>query len=158
MPGIQPRQSGQIMSGSGMPAARQRREIPVAGSPAGDRQSRGLPPYLPHPQYLSAVSRVLKKVVQGGTSGTRRAGAGFSVPHYRIWFKKVVQGGTAVAESVPLFRLAFFRWYSAKPRLARLYHLSHLYHLKNRRNENGEKGLKRQRLKGGENKGNGLAL
>ncbi|EQA6159860.1 TPA: hypothetical protein ACKFWW_004317, partial [Enterobacter hormaechei] len=71
--------------------------------------------------------------------------------------KKVVQGGTAVAESVPLFRLVFFRWYSAKPRLARLYHLSHLYHLKNRRNENGEKGLQRQRLKGRENKGNGLA-
>lgn len=68
--------------------------------------------------------------------------------------KKVVQGGTAVAESVPLFRLVFFRWYSAKPRLARLYHLSHL---KNRRNENGEKGLQRQRLKGRENKGNGLA-
>ncbi|EPG4206607.1 hypothetical protein [Klebsiella michiganensis] len=72
--------------------------------------------------------------------------------------KKVVQGGTAVAEAVPLFRLAFFRWYSAKPRLARLYHLSHLYHLKNRRTENGEKGLKRQRLKGRENKGNGPAL
>jgi hypothetical protein len=75
--------------------------------------------------------------------------------------KKVVQGGTAIADSVPLFRLAFFRWYSAKPRLARLYHLSHLYHLyhlKNRRNENGEKGVKRQRLKGRENKGNGLAL
>lgn len=70
--------------------------------------------------------------------------------------KKVVQGGTVVAESVPLFRLAFFRWYSTKPQLARLYHLSHLYHLKNRRNENGEKG--RQRLKGRENKGNGLAL
>lgn len=63
-----------------MPAARQRREIPVAGSPAGDRQSQSLPPHLPHPQYLSAISRVLKKVVQGGTSGTRRAGAGFSVP------------------------------------------------------------------------------
>ncbi|HHT2235081.1 TPA: hypothetical protein ACTY1G_005271 [Klebsiella michiganensis] len=72
--------------------------------------------------------------------------------------KKVVQGGTAVAEAVPLFRLAFFRWYSAKPWLARLYHLSHLYHLKNRRTENGEKGLKRQRLKGRENKGNGPAL
>lgn len=74
---------------------------------------------------------------------------------------KVVQGGTAAAESVPLFRLAFFRWYSAKPRLARLYHLSHLYHLyhlKNRRNENGEKGLQKQRVKGRENKGNGLAL
>ncbi|KMJ71026.1 hypothetical protein ABT90_03485 [Salmonella enterica subsp. enterica serovar Typhimurium] len=51
----------------------------------------------------------------------------------------------------------FFRWYSAKPRLARLYHLSHLYHLKNRMNENGEKGVKRQRLKGREKKGNGLA-
>lgn len=72
--------------------------------------------------------------------------------------KKVVRGGTGVADSVPLFRLAFFRWYSAKPRLARLYHLSHLYHLKNRRNENGEKGLQRQRLKGKENKENGLAL
>lgn len=71
---------------------------------------------------------------------------------------KVVQGGTAVAESVPLFRLAFFRWYSAKPRLARLYHLSHLYHLKNRRNENDEKGLQKQRLKGRGNKGNGPAL
>lgn len=47
-----------------MPAARQRREIPVAGSPARDRQSQGLPPYLPHPQCLSAASRVLKK---GGT-------------------------------------------------------------------------------------------
>ncbi|EPF4383188.1 hypothetical protein ACSSPV_005267, partial [Escherichia coli] len=46
----------------------------------------------------------------------------------------------------------------AKPRLARLYHLSHLYHLKNRRNENGEKGLQKQRLKGRENKGNGLTL
>lgn len=56
--------------------------------------------------------------------------------------KKVVQGGTAAAESVPLFRLTFFRWYSAKPRLARLYHLSHLYHLKNRRSENGEKDCK----------------
>lgn len=66
---------------------------------------------------------------------------------------KVVQGGTAAAESVPLFRLAFFRWYSAKPRLARLYHLSHLYHLKNRRNENGGKGLQKQRGKGRENKG-----
>lgn len=67
--------------------------------------------------------------------------------------KKVGQGGTAVAESVPLFRLVFFRWYSVKPRLARLYHLSHLYHLKNRRTENGEKGLQRQRVKGRENKG-----
>ena len=72
--------------------------------------------------------------------------------------KKVVQSGTGFAEFVPLFRLAFFRWYSAKPRLARLYHLSHLYHLKNRRNENGEKGLKRKRLKGRENKGNRPAL
>ncbi|VFS35287.1 Phage DNA primase [Salmonella enterica subsp. enterica serovar Typhimurium] len=27
----------------------------VAGSPAGDRQNQGLPAYLPHPQYLSAV-------------------------------------------------------------------------------------------------------
>lgn len=69
--------------------------------------------------------------------------------------KKVVQGGTAVAESVPLFRLVFFRWYSARPRLARLYHLSHLRH---RRTENGEKGLERRRLKGRENKGNELAL
>ncbi len=42
-------------AGSRMPAARQRREIPVAGSPAGDRQNQGLPAYLPHPQYLSAV-------------------------------------------------------------------------------------------------------
>ncbi|WP_411372855.1 hypothetical protein, partial [Escherichia coli] len=33
-----------------------------------------------------------------------------------------------------------------------------LYHLKNRRNENGEKGLQKQRLKGRENKGNGLTL
>lgn len=72
--------------------------------------------------------------------------------------KKVVQGGTAVADSVPLFRLAFFRWYSAKPRLARLYHLSHLYHLKNRRNENGEKGQQRQRVKGRGIKENGLTL
>lgn len=60
-----------------MPAARQRKEVPVAGSSAGYRQSQGLPPYLPHPQYLSAVSRVLKKVVQGETRGTRRAGAWF---------------------------------------------------------------------------------
>ncbi|KLE53518.1 hypothetical protein YA12_04005 [Klebsiella aerogenes] len=72
--------------------------------------------------------------------------------------KKVVQGGTVVADSVPLFRLAFFRWYSAKTQLARLYHLSHLYHLKNSRNENGERGLQKQRLKGRENNGNGLAL
>ncbi|KYO04128.1 hypothetical protein BJP35_1250 [Enterobacter sp. J49] len=98
VPGIQSRQSGQIMTGSRMPAARQRKEVPVAGSSAGDRQSQGLPPYLPHPQYLSAISRVLKKVVQGGTG---------------------------VANSVPLFRLIFIRWYSAKSRLARLYHLSH---------------------------------
>lgn len=64
MPGIQSRKCGQIMPGSRMPAARQRREIPVAGSPAGDRQSQGLPAHLPHPQYLSAISRVLNK---GGT-------------------------------------------------------------------------------------------
>ncbi|ESJ76113.1 hypothetical protein CFSAN001075_13848 [Salmonella enterica subsp. enterica serovar Hartford str. CFSAN001075] len=74
-----------------------------------------------------------------------------SASHLREFcLKKVVQSGTAVAESVPLFRLVFFRWYSAKPRLARLYHL---YHLKNRRNENGEKGLQRLRGKGRENKG-----
>ncbi len=53
--GFSPARGGQIMPGSRMPAARQRREIPVAGSPAGDRQNRGLPAYLPHPQYLSAV-------------------------------------------------------------------------------------------------------
>lgn len=57
--------------------------------------------------------------------------AGVSASHItEFGLKKVVQGGTAAADSVPLFRLAFFRWYSAKPRLARLYHLSHLYHLK----------------------------
>lgn len=44
--GFSPARADQIMPGSGMPAARQRREIPVAGSPAGDRQSQSLPPHL----------------------------------------------------------------------------------------------------------------
>lgn len=65
-----------------------------------------------------------------------------SASHLREFgLKKVVQGGTGVANSVPLFRLIFIRWHSAKSRLARLYYL---YHLKNRKNENGEKGLNRQ--------------
>lgn len=68
------------MPGSGMPAARQRREIPVAGSPAGDRQSQSLPPHLPHPQYLSAISRVLKKGGTGWDKWYTQSWRGFQRP------------------------------------------------------------------------------